>query len=1201
MNAVNSLHLSPTTNLQPAPVTTSDTIASPPGSTSATTTSTLNTPQALQQALGDQGNRHNLAQALYTVAQGLPKNADEQAVLAALKNQQMDIHPASSYPQETPQASRRSVSLESFITQSRLALPKTQNHCVYLADAVAQKALQHPLGNFGGGLSWPIPLSVEDQSKVGTLVDKNTADLPGLPLQDVHKGALGYLLSSTPLSTAELQDPAKALEKLVASPAAQALGQAIQTQLNGIPTANSVTDYVLAAINIGLDADSLFVAQRNSVAGFDLAKEQHWGKPASSVVNNLSLHLVSEGKATNATAKLATHLLLARTAPQFLVKEIPASTVYGSQAWANFCIAVAKVEAEAPGTAANMTFAQVMKASGGSDAAAPESAQKAALVDWAVANGIVPKINDDTYTPAQLETVRVAFNQQQSERIAASGLLDTPIPSRKEIALAKLKQEFGDKVPFEEKLLRLDEPGTPYAEPLYNPNRRPAGLHSMLDIAMMELGDARWKTTDERIPIVAINAPLELEVNKTFNDQFKTAIESRQTGIGTTIKHLIAQLPLADRQNLEHGKLEFFQKKTYALGLDFTSKTLHDKDNKLLVKTTGVNGETVYEIDIKKGAITAVSASALTRTRERQANKVEKIELFTPSKTSESDLSQTPQGGSSTVPPSFSSTRTQSIADVFVEHLDIDSEDVVKQAKGASTLDKQKEHEWKVADFFLNLVPLRSAIVNFQNGNYLDGATDLAMDVFGFVTAGVGVAAKVAKVGATAASTAAKAVKVAKIIGVGTINAFNPAGGVGDLLVGAGRVVAGGVKVAARGLGSAGNAGLSLVSDGINKIRGASGGYDLVEASKRYGISATGTFNYADKTMEGSAVLQNGKWYGYDPISMQPFGTPLKEFTPKIGAIEGEVKGINHFINKIGSIVAPTPPTQDLALVFEKTVGQAKFTGLDAYNHGYQTGNSDIVSGYFPTMSVTQLAELAVLPNRTSEEIGCIVRLMEKNRISTSISNSKHFSIDVRAGGADSEIRAMPQGFYLGNFDALNEGECAALSNAMALAIQYKKEHILIDNLFMTTAKPDALETINFRSRLSAFQEVLGYNFHGTQTPRQVHYQTIISDLANAQTSKTFMIRDKGHGLVAGVTVENNNREWFYFNPNYGLARFKNQQSMEIALERTLNSGKSATFAQPYGIDRANPEYKVSEFNELELINTTQNIHSLSSLFSKAA
>lgn len=155
-------------------------------------------PQALQQALGDQGNRHNLAQALYTVAQGLPKNADEQAVLAALKNQQMDIHPASSYPQETPQASRRSVSLEAFITQSRLALPKTQNHCVYLADAVAQKALQHPLGNFGGGLSWPIPLSVEDQSKVGTLVDKNTADLPGLPLQDIRKGTLGYLLSSTP-------------------------------------------------------------------------------------------------------------------------------------------------------------------------------------------------------------------------------------------------------------------------------------------------------------------------------------------------------------------------------------------------------------------------------------------------------------------------------------------------------------------------------------------------------------------------------------------------------------------------------------------------------------------------------------------------------------------------------------------------------------------------------------------------------------------------------------------------------------------------------------------------------------------------------------------------------------------------------------------------------------------------------------------
>lgn len=378
------------------------------------------------------------------------------------------------------------------------------------------------------------------------------------------------------------------------------MGQAIQTQLNGIPTANSVTDYVLAAINIGLDVDSMSVAQRNSAAGFDLAKAQHWGKPASSIVNNLSLHLVSEGKATNATAKLATHLLLARTAPQFLVKDIPASTVYGSQAWANFCIAVAKVEAEVPGTAANMTFAQVMKAAGGSDAAAPESAQKAALVDWAVANGIVPKIDDDTYTPAQLETVRTAFNQQQSERLDASDLLSTPIPSRKEIALAKLKQQFGDKVPFEEKLLRLDEPGTPYAEPLYNPNRRPAGLHSMLDIAMMELGDAKWKTTDERIPIDAINAPLKFEVNKTFNDQFKTAIESRQKGIGTTIKHLIAQLPLADRQNLEHGKLEFFQKKLTPWVWTSRLKHFTTKTTTCWLKPLGLMGRASMKLTSRK-------------------------------------------------------------------------------------------------------------------------------------------------------------------------------------------------------------------------------------------------------------------------------------------------------------------------------------------------------------------------------------------------------------------------------------------------------------------------------------------------------------------------------------------------------------------------------------------------------------------------
>lgn len=121
----------------------------------------------------------------------------------------------------------------------------------------------------------------------------------------------------------------------------------------------------------------------------------------------------------------------------------------------------------------------------------------------------------------------------------------------------------------------------------------------------------------------------------------------------------------------------------------------------MLVKTTGVDGEKVYEIDFKRGSITAVPNTVLTQEREREANRVFPIESFKPSNTVAAALASGGQASEPRATPnSFASTRTQAIADAFVEHLDIDNNDVVKQAKGTTTFDKQMETEGKLADFF---------------------------------------------------------------------------------------------------------------------------------------------------------------------------------------------------------------------------------------------------------------------------------------------------------------------------------------------------------------------------------------------------------------------------------------------------------------------------------------------------------------------
>lgn len=742
----------------------------PDKSTSATPRKT-----GLRAALGDRQNLQVLGQKLNETATRLGVNATPQSVLAALETTPMAVHPDSSYPLMAGNA----VTLAAFLNSIGLGLPTNHFQLIGHARAVSDKALEHPLGNFGGGLSWPVPLHADDQRKARAAALRQTG---------THLGVLEYLHSNQPPHA----DPATTLENLVNSARGQALGRLVQTELNGIPTQTSVNEYTLAAINLALDAESIAQPRRNTVAGFNLAHPDHWGKPVSAVLAGLSEHLSSTGKASPEMAAAGTYLLLARKAPVFLIKDIPDSVTYGSPAWVSLAIAAATIEAQTPGKVPSMTFAQVMSAAesaGLNDRAVTEQAQLEALLDWGVVNAIIPGKTDDGYSPDEVERVRAAFNGQQKERLAASRLLETEIPSRKDIALAKLKQQFGDHIPFEEKLLKVDDPRQLGIEPLYNPNRAPVGLFSMLDVAMMELPGYRWKTTDSRIPIAAINAPLKLEVNKTFNAQFSDAIDARKRGIATTLKHMVAKLPLPDRNNLEYGQLEFYQKKTYALGTDFSSKTLHHTDDNLLLKTTGVNGVVVYRVDLKNAEITAVPASVLTEQIPRNANKVVKTETFKPTNADTPALGQKqPQG--SLPPSSFTSTRTRLIADAFVEHLDIDNKDVVKQAKGTTPLDRQMEQEWKVTNFFLDLIPLRSAIVNFQNGNYVDGAMDLALDAFGFLTAGAGVAGKVAKVGTKVAATAAKVVKVSRIIGTTLIREFSPLNGLDDLVLGGTRLIA---------------------------------------------------------------------------------------------------------------------------------------------------------------------------------------------------------------------------------------------------------------------------------------------------------------------------------------------------------------------------------------------------------------------------
>ncbi|MGB3127536.1 MAG: hypothetical protein WBB95_27295 [Pseudomonas sp.] len=1112
--------------------------------------------------LADQDNLDTLALRLRGMAPWVTSN-----LAPSLNKNALEVHPDSAYAS----AGRTSVTLAAFITDLGYTLPTTSAEFAALALALEQRVALHPLGNFGAGLSWPIPMSQEDQRAVLRFLDTQKPNVvPGapLPVEGLGMGTLAYFLSGSSLTQNDLQNPAKAINRLLDSPKAEALGQALQARLKGAPSDVSVYEYALTAIQLSLDPESARTPARNTIANFDLAQPEHWGQAPAQVIERLGSHLVAKGRATTSSAKLASHLLLARTAPQFLIKDIPQHVTIGSLAWANLSIAAAAIEAERPGTVAQMTFADVMRHSSVNEnrSKAVDYAQTTVLVDWGIANGVIVKNAEDTYTTDQLKTVSAAFNQQLNDRLSASQALDQEIPTRKDIALTKLKARFGDLgALFEEKVLGTDQyRGEPEQTGL-------GGMHSLLDIAMMDLPNVRpFTSTDPRIPLEALNSNLTFGVREAFDQQFNGAIEAKKAAINTTVRHLISQMPLGDRQQFEYGKVTFFQEGSYKLGTDLFGSTPGPNKPGLLVKTE-LNGEThVYEINFNAGRIERTVASRANIQNSREADTVFTTQEFKPQgmpgNLDYELLTNKP------LLNSFNSDRSHAIGSAFAQHLELNDPAIKEQARGQTTLESLQGGPKPLSEFLLNLVPFRSAIVNFQQGNYGEGALDLTLDIFGFLTAGAATAGKLLKIGSSALSTGAKTLRAARVIGAASIGVLNPVSGLGDLAVGS-------VKL----LGNGGRYLLSRGADAVNLLKGASGSYDLLKAaSKHFGVAAAGTYTVAGIGVEGAAVLHSGKWHAFDPVRRQPYGAALVEFKPATIAGNGEIN--SNLLNWLAAVVAPNPKTANLSDAFRTALTTAKGNDLAAYTRGYVAGRAENIPGYFPTMNVSDLKELAITAGRKAEDVGTLAKLIENRQIRDSLESFRVFNEEVATAGGKST--AMPQNFYLSQSDLPSKGECAALANTMALAIQHGKAEQLAGNFFKASTNTANTTIAAFRKELNGMHQILRTNFHGTQPFSQLPYTEIIERLRGATTSTTLKISTKNHGLLAGVTLNNNQKEWFFFDPNFGLAKFPDQASMERGLELTLNSGRAGRTLDPVAVTRGIPEYDVSVFSDGDFLTT---------------
>ncbi|AZE83755.1 hypothetical protein C4J98_2342 [Pseudomonas orientalis] len=853
-----------------------------------------------QKTLGDIHNKNRLFQQLSKALKSLPpapEPADTQPYFIAepqtpeaaeriekakvkefLQRNHVQIDPSSWYFQDAQLMPEDKVSIEQFIADTGRKIPETKDEIKILIEHLKYDVLPtSPNGNFTGALGWAEPLSLYEQRQVYSHVLYNNLQLPGLDgsqSSDKKAGAFNYLTKNLHFTSQQLQYPRYVLSEILASPKAKELEAALQKKMGAAEDKES-SDWVLAAMLLGLGSPSwLKPANRNEVAEYDLADKAFYGRPLQNIRQGLQEHLISTGRTTPDLAPTAAYLLLSRAAPELLVKDIPSYVTYGSPSWFSLKSTVALIEAKSPGSSAEMTFNQV--ASYGSleqindeDEQLLNEVKQDALIDWALMYGVLPASTTRTYSAQQLSAAQSTFSGVMGGLTTISADLSAPLPRLKDKALELMGKHFKN-VDLTAKVITRGADKTSNAL-----NSAPwdvtYGPYSLLDLSLSQnlknLKDNKewYSFNQQKVPTGAIQSLSILPDIKHIHKTELADFDRRRTSSLTNLtKHLIAQLPLADRQQLEYGNLEILRKrpieKFTATGIASYTSTSYPAPQKsniedpLLIKATHQGRTITYEFNPAKNYIrpSPVNAGLQGEWEEKNKNSVTGftyknviVEPLVDDQIRARDL-QARVSDEASIPYSYNSERSQFLSNLITRYSyqDCDLNVLTAAAHHTTKFDEENgEHEANI-DTLLGTIPFANGIRKAIQGDWQEATVGLVFDGVMLLAPGLPKTVRgLSSVPSRLRSTRAFGSQLFK--SASNISSYTPNGPFKNL------------------------------------ARARTGRYELSKFASRPDI-AEGTYKKGSATLSAPAKLDNktGKWHAFDPVKNRSYGKPLENYTP---------------------------------------------------------------------------------------------------------------------------------------------------------------------------------------------------------------------------------------------------------------------------------------------------------------------------------
>ncbi|GAB3629545.1 Toxin Afp18 [Pandoraea terrae] len=170
----------------------------------------------------------------------------------------------------------------------------------------------------------------------------------------------------------------------------------------------------------------------------------------------------------------------------------------------------------------------------------------------------------------------------------------------------------------------------------------------------------------------------------------------------------------------------------------------------------------------------------------------------------------------------------------------------------------------------------------------------------------------------------------------------------------------------------------------------------------------------------------------------------------------------------------------------------------------------------------------------------------------------------------------LPQAVYLAANGDGHTGFCLPLSRAMAVALHQGEEAALMARISRAATSPNSPDAVALkRSLVALHSNVAAYRASHTE-PMTIALDKVYGLIRTMPRSFAYLVSTRAHSMLVGVQNGAAGELAFYFyDANFGLARFPSVDTLQAALERHLIERNLAGDYEAYGVE-TRPSFAVT-------------------------